>query len=67
MKKIKGHEYWLDTQINQCSQIEYHVIPNSCNKAAIIMAGFAKECSEPSIWFEEGPACLIPIVLAELS
>ena len=57
----------LHVLVDSFPQIEYHVIPNSCNKAAIIMAGFAKECSEPSIWFEEGPACLLPIVLAKLS
>ena len=31
------------------------------------IAKFAKETTEPSVWMEEGPAVLLPIVLVELS
>jgi hypothetical protein len=49
-----------------CS-LAFHVIPSSCNKAAKVLARYAKETTEPSIWLEEGPAVLLPIVITELS
>jgi hypothetical protein len=49
------------------NSLEFFVIPCSCNKAAMRMAIFAKETTEPSVWMEEGPAVLLPIVLVELS
>jgi hypothetical protein len=35
--------------------------------AAKTMAGYSKENNEPSFWLEEGPAFLLPIVIADLS
>ena len=32
----------------------FHVVPRSCNKVAILLASYAKEFTEPSIWLEEG-------------
>ena len=49
-----------------CS-LAFHVIPSSCNKAAKVLARYAKETTEPSIWLEEGPTVLLSIVIAELS
>ena len=49
-----------------CS-LDFHVVPHSCNKVAILLANYAKESSEPSIWLEEGLAFLLPTVIAELS
>jgi hypothetical protein len=57
-------------QIRVCSNFFHHIafnsISRSCNKAAKSLAIYAKEITEPSIWIEEGPAILLPIVLAEL-
>jgi hypothetical protein len=47
--------------------LEFNTISGFCNKTAKVMATIAKEHSEPSIWIEEGLACLLPIVFAELS
>ena len=41
-------------------------ISGSCNRAARLLAGFAKVNSEPSIWLEEGYVFILPIVLKEL-
>jgi hypothetical protein len=49
------------------SHLDFIVIPGSCNRAAKMLAGFAKGNTEPSIWLEEDPAFILPIVLAELS
>jgi hypothetical protein len=49
-----------------CS-LDFHVVPHSCNKVAILLASYAKESTEPSIWLEEGPTFLLPIIIAELS
>ena len=43
------------------------LMPGSCNRAAKMLAGFAKGNTKPSIWLEEGPAFLFPIVFVELS
>jgi hypothetical protein len=46
--------------------LDFPVIPGSCNRAAKSLAIHAKEASEPSVWLEEGPAVLLPIVIADL-
>ena len=47
--------------------LDFHVTSGSCNKAAKLLASSAKGLVEPSVWMEEGPACILPIVLSELS
>ena len=34
-------------------QLEFNAIPSSCNKAAKVMASYAKEHKKPSIWIEK--------------
>ena len=52
---------------NNCFFLFRKKTTGSCNLAAKMLAGFAKGNTEPSIWLKEGPAFLLPIVLAELS
>ena len=49
-----------------CS-LDFHVILSSCYKAAKVLARYDKETMESSVWLEEGPVVLLPIVIAELS
>ena len=49
-----------------CSS-DFHVIPSSCNKAPKVLARYAKEIMKPSVWLEEDPVILLPIVITELS
>ncbi len=48
-------------------QLEFFTISGYYNKVASVMACYAKECTEPSMLFEEGSMCLHPIVIAKLS
>ena len=47
--------------------LSFSVISVSCNRAAKILAEYAKVNKDLSIWLEDGPAFILPIVLAELS
>ncbi len=49
------------------SHLSFNVIPKICNKATSLLAGSTKVNADSSIWFEEGLAFILPIVLAELS
>jgi hypothetical protein len=49
------------------SHLSFNVFPKICNKATSLLAGSTKVNADSSIWFEEGLAFILPIVLAELS
>ena len=52
---------------NHFSFLHFKSVPRVCNKAAKLLASYAKENNEPSSWFEEGPTFILPSVLADLS
>jgi hypothetical protein len=45
--------------------LSFLVILVSCNRAAKIMEEYDKVNKEPSIWLEDGPAFILPIVFEE--
>jgi hypothetical protein len=56
----------IDHIRNFRTHLDFIMISGSCNRAAKMLADYAKGISKPSIWLEESHALLLPIVLEEL-
>ena len=52
---------------NLFAQLVFSDASGSSNRAAKVLAGYAKVNKEPSIWLEEGHTFVLSIVLKELS
>ncbi len=48
------------------SSISFNCTPKVCNSAALVLASFAKENEVQSVWLEDCPSFLFPIVSSEL-
>ena len=47
------------------NSVSFKSIPKSCNRVALALASFSKEKDEQSVWLEDCPSFLFPIVTAE--
>ena len=48
------------------TSISFNCIPKACNCAALALASFSKEKEVQSVWLEECPSFLFPIVSSDL-
>ena len=67
LTEIGDHIDHIRSYSNFFTQLAFSVVFGSSNRAAKLLAGYAKVTKEPSIWLEEGPSFVLPIVLEELS
>ena len=47
------------------NSVSFKSIPKSCNRVALALTNFSKEKNEQSVWLEDCPSFLFPIVTAE--
>ena len=52
---------------NHFSFLNFKINLGVCNKVAKLLASYAKKNNEPSSWFDEGPAFILPSVIVDLS